>query len=157
MTTKDEHRKQLEAIIKAEFAARADDLNALREVFGERVEEIVKENRAKKIKAEWRKIAEAHGRNDIQGMKDTLWKWVVDEGIEYDVTDTEEGTQFQVTRCPFAEMAQELGAADWGFICYCEDDPPMVAGFNPEMGFRRTKTLMEADEYCDHYYYMLKK
>jgi predicted ArsR family transcriptional regulator len=157
MTTKDEHRKQLEAVIKAEFAARADDLNALREIFGERVEEIVKENRAKKIEAEWRKIAEAHGRNDIQGMKDTLWKWVLDEGIEYEVTDSEEGTQFRVTRCPFAEMAQELGAADWGFICYCEDDPPMVAGFNPEMGFRRTKTLMEGDEYCDHYYYMLKK
>lgn len=157
MNTKDKHRKELEAVRKTEFAARVDDLNALREVFGERVEEIVKVNRAKKIVANWRKIAEAHGRNDVQGMKDTLWKWVLDVGIEYEVIDTEEGTQFRVTRCPFAEMALELDAADWGFICYCEDDPSMVAGFNPEMGFRRTRTLMEGDEYCDHFYFMPKK
>ena len=67
MITKEEHRKRVEAAIKAEFAARVDDLNGLREEFGERVEEIVRKNRAKKIKVEWRKIAEAHGRNDIQG------------------------------------------------------------------------------------------
>jgi predicted ArsR family transcriptional regulator len=157
MITDEEHRKRVEATIKAEFAARVDDLNGLREVFGKRVEEIVKANRAKKIEREWRQIAEAHGRNDIQGMKDTLWKRVLEEGIEYDVSDTEEGTQFKVTRCPLAEMARELGAEDWGFICYCADDPPIVAGFNPDMGFRRTKTLMQGDDYCDHFYYMRKK
>ncbi len=150
----EEHQKAVQAAMKAEFAARFQDLNALRDEFGERVEEIIRENRAKRIEADWRKIAESHGRNDIQGMKDTLWKWVLNEGIEYEVTDTEEGTQFRVTRCPFAEMARELGASDWGFICYCEDDPPMVAGFNPEMGFRRTKTLMQGDDCCDHLYFM---
>jgi len=154
MITKEEHHKALDAVRKTEFAARVDDLNALREVYGEQVEEIVKASRAKKIEANWRKIAEQHGRNDIQGMKDTLWKWVLDEGIEYDVTDTEEGSQFQVTRCPLAEMARELNASHWGFICFCEDDPPMVAGFNPDMGFRRTKTLMQGDDCCDHFYYM---
>ncbi len=156
MITIEEHRKRLNAAIKGEFAARVADLNGLREAFGAQVEEIVRSNRAKRIEMEWREIAETHGRNDIQGMKDTLWKWVLDEGIEYEVTDTEAGTQFKVTRCPFAEMAKELDTADWGFICYCEDDPPMVAGFNPQMGFRRTKTLMQGDTYCDHFYYMRK-
>ena len=154
MITKEEHLKRLEAVRKYEFGTRVNDLNALRDVFGEQVEEIVLESRAKKIEADWRKIAEEHGRNDIQGIKETLWTWVLDEGIEYEVTDTEEGTQFRVTRCPLAEMAQELGATDWGFICFCADDPPMVAGFNPKMGFRRTKTLMEGHDCCDHFYFM---
>lgn len=157
MITKDDHRKKVEAVRKARFAERVDDLNGLREVFGQRVEEIVKENRAKKLETDWQKIAEEHGSNDIQGIKDTLWKFVLDVGIEYQVADTAEGTQFRVTRCPFAEMAQEIGAADWGFICFCEDDYSITAGFNPEMGFRRTKTLMEGHECCDHFYYLPKK
>ena len=69
MITEDEHRAQLQTIKKAGFATRIDDLNALREVFGEQVEEIVKANRAKKIEASWRKVADAHGRNHIQGDK----------------------------------------------------------------------------------------
>jgi predicted ArsR family transcriptional regulator len=154
MITKEDHHKALDAVRKAEFGARVDDLNALREVYGEQVEEIVKASRAKKIEANWQKIAEKHGRNDVEGMRDTLWKWVLDEGIEYEVTDTDEGSQFKVTRCPLAEMAREINASDWGFICFCEDDPPMVAGFNPDMGFRRTKTLMQGDDCCDHFYFM---
>ena len=79
MINKIEHLSALSALQKNEFSARVDDLNALRAEFGPRVEEIVAENRAKKIEANWRKIAEAHGRNDIQGMKEVgegplLWK-----------------------------------------------------------------------------------
>ena len=154
MITKEEQKQELEKVRKMEFAARVDDLNAIRDIYGKRVEEIVRVNRAKKIEADWRKIAETHGRNDIQGMKETLWKWVLDEGIEYEFEDTPEGTQFRVTRCPLAELAREIGAADWGFICFCEDDAPIVTGFNPKMGFRRTKTLMEGHDCCDHFYFM---
>jgi predicted ArsR family transcriptional regulator len=154
MISKAEHLKALGEVRKNAFSARVDDLNALRAEFGPRVEEIVKASRAKKLEANWRKIAEAHSRNDIQGIKETLWQWVLDAGIEYEFEDTAEGTQFRVTRCPLAEMAREIGAADWGFICFCADDPPMVAGFNPKMGFRRTKTLMEGHDCCDHFYFM---
>ena len=154
MINKTEHLKALSAVKKNEFSTRVNDLNALRAEFGPRVEDIVQESRAKRIEVEWQKIAEQHGSNDIQGMKDTLWQWVLDEGIEYEFEVTAEGTQFHVTRCPLAEMAREINAADWGFICFCADDPPMVAGFNPKMGFRRTKTLMESNDYCDHFYFM---
>ena len=91
MITKEEHFKALDTVRKIEFSARVDDLNALREVFGERVEETITDSRAERIIQYWQKVAAEHGRNDIQGMKDTLWKWVLDEGIEYDVEDTEEG------------------------------------------------------------------
>ena len=53
-------------------------------------------------------------------------------------------------------MAKEVGATDWGFEFFCKMDPPIIEGFNPNIQFRRTKTLMEGDECCNHYYTMKK-
>ena len=36
----------------------------------------------------------------------------------------------------------------------CSVDECIATTFNPQIGFRRTKTLMQGDEYCDHFYYM---
>ena len=97
MITIEEHQKRLEAVRKHEFGARVNDLNALREFFGKQVEEIVLASRAKKIETDWHMIGKEHGRNDIQGMKETLWTWVLEEGIEYEVEDQEgEGTTVMV-------------------------------------------------------------
>ena len=53
------------------------------------------------------------------------------------------------------EKAEErLKATDWLYHHTCSADEAMVSGFNPKIGFRRTKTLMQGDDYCDHYYYM---
>ena len=157
MITQEEHLKRVHEVRKMGFNARVNDLNALKKVFGERVVDIVASERGRQIKKQWQNIAREHGRNDIEGLKETLWKWVKEAGFEFTVTETHEGTQFRVTKCPLAEMAQELQATDWGYICYCADDPHIVAGFNPEIGFRRTKTLMEGHECCDHFYYIQEK
>ena len=66
--------------------------------------------------------------------------------------NSENEVQMNVTRCIFAEIAQELGIEEWGFRLYCKDDPHMVEGYNPKMEFKRTKTLMEGDDCCDHWY-----
>lgn len=150
----EEYLEKVRAVRTAAFKDRVDDLDALKQVFGEQVVDIVLAARAKKTEKNWRDIALNHGRNDIKGLEQTLWTWVADAGFEFTVTETDEGTQFRVTRCPIADMAHELQAADWGYVCYCADDPHIVAGFNPAMGFRRTKTLMEGHDCCDHFYYM---
>jgi predicted ArsR family transcriptional regulator len=130
----------------------------LKQEFGEQVVEIVAKERGKKVQENWRRIAKEHGRNDIEGIKQTLWQWVAEAGFEFIEIETEEdGTQFHVTKCPLADMARELGAEDWGVTCYCADDPHIVAGFNPDIGFRRTKTLMEGDPYCDQFYFLKKE
>jgi len=146
--------EEVRAAQKAAFRDRVDDLNALKQVFGDQVIDVVLAERAKKMREIWRNIALDHGKNDIEGLRETLWTWCEAAGFEFSVTETDEGTQFHVTKCPLAEFARELQAADWGYICYCADDPHIVAGFNPAMGFRRTKTLMEGHECCDHFYYM---
>jgi fumarate reductase iron-sulfur subunit len=152
--TREEHLNKVDAVRKMAFKDRIDDLNALKQVLGKQVVDIVLAERAKKIQQQWREIANEHGKNDIEGLKETLWTWVQEAGFEFSMTETAEGTQFCVTRCPLAEMAHELQATDWGYICFCADDPHIVAGFNPAMRFRRTKTLMEGHDCCDHFYSM---
>jgi predicted ArsR family transcriptional regulator len=155
--TLEEHLEQLNEVQKTEFEARVNDLTALKREFGERVGEIISAARGQKVEAQWRNIAQEYGKNDIEALKATLWKWVGDAGFEFTASETAEGTQFRVTKCPLAEMARSLNAAEWGYVCYCTDDPHIVAGFNPAMGFRRTKTLMQGHECCDHFYYMKAK
>ena len=157
MLTREEHLLEVQKAQRREFEARVDDLRALQQVWGDQVIEIISAARGQKVEAEWRAIAREHGRNDIEGLKETLWKWVAAAGFEYAVTATPEGTQFCVTKCPLAEMARAAGVPEWGYICYCADDPHIVAGFNAAIGFRRTKTLMEGHDSCDHLYYMKGK
>lgn len=40
---------------------------------------------------------------------------------------------------------------------FCAGDPYIVEGFNPKMGFKRTKTLTLGDDCCDHFYYYKDK
>ena len=152
--TREEYLKSMKMVQKMDFKDRVNDLNALKQAFGEQVVEIVLTERGKKVEQQWQQIASQRGKNDIEDLKETLWAWVQQAGFEFTSTETGEGTQFHVTRCPLAEIARELQAADWGYTCFCADDPHIVAGFNPAMGFRRTKTLMEGHDCSDHFYYM---
>ena len=156
MITQEVFLKRVCELRKEEFAARVDNLKALQEAFGEQVVEIITAQEGRKAEQMWQAIAQQHGRNDIRGIQETLWKLVVELGVEFTVTETPDSAQFHVTRCPLAEMAHELGEPEWGYVIYCSVDPNIVAGFNPAMGFGRTHTLMEGHPYCDHYYYMKK-
>ena len=70
--------------------------------------------------------------------------------------DTEKRQAYRFTRCMWAEIFAELDALDIGFWL-CEGDAPMASAFNPAIGFRRTKTLMEGDDCCDHIFYLEKE
>lgn len=157
MLTREEHLKEIQEVRQSAFRDRVNDLEALKNAFGAQVPEIVAVERAKKVKAFWQSVAEQQGRNDIEGLKQTLWAWVAEAGFEFTSSETTEGTQFIVTRCPLAEMARAIDAAEWGYLCYCADDPHIVAGFNPQIEFRRTRTLMAGDDCCDHFYCMKAK
>lgn len=67
--------------------------------------------------------------------------------------DTETRQAYRFTRCMWAEIYRSLDAEDIGFWI-CEGDGPAAAAFNPEIKFKRTKTLMDGDEYCDHVFYI---
>ncbi len=157
MITEEELTRRIWQLKKEEFAARVDNLKALQAVYGDRVVEIITAQEGDKAEKMWRAIAHEHGRNDIQGIRETLWQLVTDMGLEFTVTETPDSAQFHVTRCPLAEMARALGEPDWGYVIYCSVDPNIVDGFNPAMGFQRTQTLMQGAPFCNHFYYMKRQ
>ena len=61
--------------------------------------------------------------------------------------------QYSYTRCMWAEIFTELGAADVGHYM-CDGDDPAVRSYNPALAFSRTKVLMDGDDECDHCFYV---
>ena len=64
---------------------------------------------------------------------------------------------FNITRCEFAEMYKRMGMADLGEVLSCGRDGHMIDGFNPEIEFTRTQTIMEGERYCDFRYRVKSK
>lgn len=69
--------------------------------------------------------------------------------------DTPARQAYRFTSCMWADIFRSLGAEDIGFWI-CEGDGPAAAAFNPAIRFKRTKTLMEGDDCCDHLYHVEK-
>ena len=65
------------------------------------------------------------------------------------VTDERTEIGYHYTRCMYAEILRELGEPELGLVI-CARDEPWVLSYNPRLAFRRTKTLMEGDNVCDH-------
>ncbi|MBK9343276.1 MAG: L-2-amino-thiazoline-4-carboxylic acid hydrolase [Dehalococcoidia bacterium] len=59
---------------------------------------------------------------------------------------------FNVTRCKFMEMYEELGARDLGYLLSCNRDFAMFEGMAPDVSFERTQTRMEGAPFCDFRY-----
>jgi predicted ArsR family transcriptional regulator len=156
--TKDETISKLENKIermqKGHLIEMVSYLNALKEKFGEEVVATVTAEVIKKMKEHWAQIAEQAKDNSISSLVRCLWEPLKEIGFEYSHETTKEGTQMHVTKCTLADLCRELGCEDWGYHLYCMSDYGIVEGFNPEIEFKRTKTLMEGDDCCDHFYCM---
>jgi hypothetical protein len=69
------------------------------------------------------------------------------------VTDERAEIGYHYTRCMYAEILRELGEPELGLVI-CARDEPWVRSWNPRLAFRRTKTLMEGDDVCDHVFFV---
>ncbi len=93
------------------------------------------------------------GGSDLSSLKQTVQKWTEGGALELTVLrDDAEALDFNVTRCRFAEMYHRLGLADLGPILSCGRDGAMIEGFNPEIAFTRTQTIMLGATHCDFRY-----
>ena len=136
--------------------SRAGLATAVIEHFGEEAEQVIRDFIKKETRAWAAKAAEADMKagqaNDIQGLVNFLWEPLHEEGFEFTYEQNEAGYQFTVTRCPVAEIAKAYKLEQWGFIFHCMGDEAICEGYNPRITFKRTKTLMEGDDCCDHFY-----
>lgn len=61
--------------------------------------------------------------------------------------------KFCVTKCPYAQLAQQTDMHEWVYQMACITDYYMTPAFSKEIGFSRTKTLIQDNENCNHTYY----
>jgi len=158
---KNHENEQLKALVfqkeRLLLESRAGLAIAMVDHFGEEAEEVIKRF-LKNGARDWAAGAaqadiRANNRNDIQGLMNFLWEPLRQEGFEFTYDRNERGCQLKVTRCPVAEIAKGLKLEKWGFIFYCMGDESICEGYNPAIALKRTKMLMDGDEYCDHFYY----
>ncbi|MFX0061534.1 MAG: L-2-amino-thiazoline-4-carboxylic acid hydrolase [Candidatus Hermodarchaeota archaeon] len=118
--------------------------------FGSKYNELAKKIIAEQTHKAWAELATSRNASSIDDLVHFLWEnWT--EG-DFTIEKTEEGIQIYCTKCPIATTYQSIGKQEYGLLFHCSEDPHIVAGFNPDIKFRRTKTLMNGDECCDHHY-----
>jgi hypothetical protein len=97
--------------------------------------------------------AQALGGNDLAALGQAVENWRSGDALTLDIIRRDdEALEFDVTRCQFAEMYRRLGLAELGPILSCNRDGAMIEGFNPEIQFQRTQTLMQGASHCDFRY-----
>jgi len=97
-----------------------------------------------------RGAAQTAGGDSIAHLAKAMEAWSAGDAYETkNLEQTETRFDWDVTRCAYAEMYEELGMADLGYELSCGRDFAMIKGFNPQMKLTRTKTVMQGDECCD--------
>jgi hypothetical protein len=80
-----------------------------------------------------------------------LWK-KDDALVTTVVEESEEVYTYEVTRCAYAEMYQEMGLAEIGNLLSCTRDFEFIVGYDSSIEITRTKTIMGGDSHCDFHY-----
>ena len=132
-------------------------IRAFKERFVDEAYQVAAQLNGNKAFLEWQELAGKSENNSIESLIALLWEPLRGQGFEYEVEKTETGFQMKCTRCGFYEMAKYCGITDEAFYMVCEADPYIAEGFNPNIGFKRTKTLMQGHDCCDHFYYYKDK
>jgi hypothetical protein len=153
MNCQDALKKQSEELEEKHLLDTVRMLEAFKERFGSEILEVVDKLTAERSRKEGEELAKSLGSNTIQDIIKELWVAGLPLGLEYTSEKLENGMQMKCTRCYIYETARKLGITEWAYHLFCVGDPYFVEGFNPKMGFSRTKSLMEGHDHCNHYFY----
>ncbi|EKE71281.1 MULTISPECIES: L-2-amino-thiazoline-4-carboxylic acid hydrolase [Roseobacteraceae] len=94
---------------------------------------------------------------NLSDFADILPNWTKEDALEMDVLVTEpDQMAFNVTRCRYAEMYQDMGLGDIGHLLSCNRDGDFCVGYNPKIELTRTQTIMKGASHCDFRYKMTK-
>lgn len=142
------NRREVEARILAPVI---DDLG---EVFDrDEVLAVVRDTIVRIARQQGQDLSRQMGGNSLKQFSDSLQFWTQDNALEIDVIEESEAVlSFNVTRCRYAELYENLGIRNVGAIFSCTRDFAMIEGFNPNLSLKRTRTIMEGTDYCDFRY-----
>lgn len=94
---------------------------------------------------------------DLSDFAAILPNWTKEDALELDVLVTKpDEMAFNVTRCRYSEMYQEMGLGDIGHLLSCNRDGDFCIGYNPNIQLTRTQTVMTGASHCDFRYKLTK-
>ena len=128
-------------------------LKIMAEHFGEMAYQIFVRARGKEIVKHMSQRAEELGDDSLEAFIKDQWELLPEQGYENTVSKTEAGFLMNVTKCPLHDLAKKQGITEQMFYMCCEGDQYAPEGFNPDIGFKRSKTLMQGDDCCNHFYF----
>ena len=120
-----------------------------RAVGKERANEIAREVIAELARQDGERWAKQYG-SDLAALEQVRGVWSGGGSLEIEPLEQSPGKlDFNVTRCRYAELYQELGLPELGYLFHCNRDFAMIQGFNPGIGLERTQTIMQGGDHCD--------
>ena len=131
----------------------------LSERFGkEQAREIVQETVSQSAIEQGKTFAnQIDGDPNLKDFYDILPLWSRDGALEIDVLEASPNKlDFNVKRCRYAEMYREMGIGEIGDLLSCQRDGDFCVGYNAEIEFRRTQTIMGGASHCDFRYSLLQ-
>jgi len=95
-------------------------------------------------------LAELAGGNQLSDLEKILPLFSQGGALEFEEPEFGQDTiDLKITGCAFAEMYKQHGLEEFGYLLSCGRDYALFEGFNPEIKFTRTQTIMEGAEHCD--------
>ncbi len=89
----------------------------------------------------------------LESFHNLLPQWKANGALEVEMLkETATQVHYNVTRCKYAEMYQDMGLADIGHILSCGRDGTFCTGYNPDIKLERTQTIMQGADHCDFRY-----
>ncbi|MDJ0770284.1 MAG: L-2-amino-thiazoline-4-carboxylic acid hydrolase [Ilumatobacter sp.] len=137
-------RREIEARIVAPL------LERLADEYGAGVYEIAADTIARVARQQGRSMAAAADDDSLPAFAAGLAAFSQDGAMDSEIVELNDDTfAFDVTRCGYADMYRALGLAELGATMSCNRDGSLIEGFNPNVEFTRTKTIMQGDDHCD--------
>jgi predicted ArsR family transcriptional regulator len=129
-------------------------VEALAAEFGrERVLAIVRATILGIARRQGAQLAAQMNAHSLTAFGEALAAWKQDDALELEVLEqSNQHLAFNVTRCRYAEMYRALGVPELGALLSCNRDAALMEGFNGDVTFTRTQTIMDGAPFCDFRY-----
>lgn len=98
--------------------------------------------------------AEALGGNNLEDLAaGVIPMWAGSGHLEIEMKEsTKDVLRFDVTRCDYASLYEELGLGDFKETLSCGRDWAFLEGFNPGLELHRDQTIAVGDKVCNFCY-----
>lgn len=147
-------RKKHEKQVCMQFKMISDLMDYLQPIYGDGVVSSIVSFLGENRQKEMEQVASKLERNSLDDFIKMVWEPLKQQGYEFTIERTDNKVEFNVTKCPGVEKAEEWGYMDNAYHIICASDPYIVEGFNSNIGFTRTKTLMQGHDCCNHCYFI---